>query len=149
MLYVSGQSSSYDVTVHRIADIGPRDLDPEGSNCWWGGWGSNPRPADYEKYGLTLWMARSTNRSTPHHGDHRMPATERYRRPADQRVRVPDGIRPAAESKTLLAAEPLDLHYEHEIVRRVHQERNQAPPSGPKCSERSGIETSSRSSRRR
>ena len=19
---------------------------------WWGGWGSNPRPADYEKYGL-------------------------------------------------------------------------------------------------
>jgi hypothetical protein len=25
-------------------------------------------------------MARSTNRSTPFHGDHRMPATERYRR---------------------------------------------------------------------
>jgi hypothetical protein len=24
-------------------------------------------------------VARSTNRSTPHHGDHRMPATERYR----------------------------------------------------------------------
>jgi hypothetical protein len=20
----------------------------------WGGWGSNPRPADYEKYGLAL-----------------------------------------------------------------------------------------------
>jgi hypothetical protein len=19
---------------------------------WWGGWGSNPRPADYEKYGF-------------------------------------------------------------------------------------------------
>ena len=25
-------------------------------------------------------VARSTNRSTPYHGDHRMPATERYRR---------------------------------------------------------------------
>jgi len=23
-------------------------------NCWWGGWGSNPRPADYEKYGPAL-----------------------------------------------------------------------------------------------
>jgi predicted nucleic acid-binding protein len=23
-----------------------------GSRGWWGGWGSNPRPADYEKYGL-------------------------------------------------------------------------------------------------
>ncbi len=53
---------------------------------WWGGWGSNPRPADYEKYGLVhrahclhgyhgavplmtliaqlARMARSTNRST-------------------------------------------------------------------------------------
>ena len=52
----------------------------------WGGWGSNPRPADYEKYGpvhrthylhgchgsvppmalsaLVAQMARSTNRST-------------------------------------------------------------------------------------
>jgi hypothetical protein len=69
----------------------------------WGGWGSNPRPADYEKYGPPLRMhylhkyhavvppialiaplarlTRSTNRSTPDHGDHRMPATERYRRP--------------------------------------------------------------------
>src|SRR5467141_1402877 len=67
-----------------------------------GGWGSNPRPADYEKYGPALRAlyrhgyhgvvtlvaliapfaraARSTNRSTPDHGDHRMPATERYRR---------------------------------------------------------------------
>jgi len=55
-------------------------------NCWWGGWGSNPRPADYEKCGPVLRvrylhgyrravppvdliaqlarMARSTNRST-------------------------------------------------------------------------------------
>jgi hypothetical protein len=70
--------------------------------CWWGGWGSNPRPADYEKYGPALrtrylhgyhgvvpLMAliapfaratRSTNRSTPRQGDHRMPVTERYRR---------------------------------------------------------------------
>ena len=67
---------------------------------WWGGWGSNPRPADYEKYGpehrthylhgyhgavplVTLIaqlarMTRSTNRSTRHHGDHELPATERY-----------------------------------------------------------------------
>jgi hypothetical protein len=72
-------------------------------------------------------MARSTNRSTPHHGDHRMPATERYRRPADQRVPAPDGIRPPGESQALLTAEPLDLDYEHEIIRRVHQERDQAP----------------------
>jgi len=68
----------------------------------WGGWGSNPRPADYEKYGPVhhvRWLhgyhgvvplmaliarfaqvTRSTNRSTPLQGDHRMPATERYRR---------------------------------------------------------------------
>jgi len=67
----------------------------------WGGWGSNPRPADYEKHGPALRvrylhgyhgvvpqialiaplarMARSTNRSTPCHGHHRMPVTERYR----------------------------------------------------------------------
>jgi hypothetical protein len=31
--------------------------------------------------------ARSTNRSTPYHGDHRMPATERYRRPVGARPR--------------------------------------------------------------
>jgi hypothetical protein len=68
-------------------------------------------------------------------------------RPVDQRV--PGGVRPPEESQTLLTAEPLDLNYKHEIIRRVHQERDQAPPSGPKCSERSGIETSSRSSRRR
>ena len=76
---------------------------------WWGGWGSNPRPADYEKYGPALRVrylhgyhraaplmaliapfaraARSTNRSTPYHGDHRMPATERYRRPVGARPR--------------------------------------------------------------
>ena len=59
--------------------------------------------------------------------DHRMPATERYRRPAEQRVPAPDGIMPADESQTLLTAEPLDLDYEHEIIRRVHQERDQAP----------------------
>ena len=72
-------------------------------------------------------MARSTNRSTPYHGDHRMPVTERYRRPADQRVPAPGGIRPPEESRTLLTAEPLDLDYQHEIIRRVHQERDQAP----------------------
>jgi len=72
-------------------------------------------------------VARSTNRSTPYHGDHRRPATERYHRPADQHVPVPDGKTSAAESTTSLTAEPLDLDYEHEIIRRIHQERKQAP----------------------
>ena len=71
-------------------------------------------------------VARSTNRSTPYHGDHRIPDTERYRGPADQRV--PARWDEAAEkSRTLLTAEPLDFDYEHEIIRRVHQERDQAP----------------------
>ena len=76
-------------------------------------------------------MARSTNRSTPHHGNHRMPATERYRPPADQGMPAPGGMWPPKESKTPLTAEPLDLHYKHEIVRRVHQERDQARAVGP------------------
>ena len=72
------------------ADIGirsgPRLADHGHQNRWWGGWGSNPRPADYENYGPALptlylhgyhgavppmalialyaRMARSTNRST-------------------------------------------------------------------------------------
>jgi hypothetical protein len=76
------------------------------------GWGSNPRPADYEKPSRALRVrylhgyhgvlppmaliapfariARSTNRSTPYHGDHRLPATERYRR---RRVPVLYGAR--------------------------------------------------------
>jgi hypothetical protein len=58
------------------------------------------------------------------HGDQRMLATERYRRPADQRMAAPDGIRPPEESRALLTAEPLDLDYEHEIIRRVHRERD-------------------------
>ena len=75
----------------------------------WGGWGSNPRPADYEKRAPVLpvrylhgyhrvvpqialiaplaQVTRSTNRSTPRHGDHRMSTTERYSRPADQHAR--------------------------------------------------------------
>lgn len=61
------------------------------------------------------------------HGDQRMLATERYRRPAGQRVTAPDRIRPPGESRTLSTAEPLDLDYEHEISRRVHQGRNEAP----------------------
>jgi len=72
-------------------------------------------------------MARSTNRSTPHHDDDRIPATERYRCSADQRVPASCGIRSAEESQTSLTAEPLDPDYEHEIIRRIHQERNQAP----------------------
>ena len=47
--------------------------------------------------------------------------------PADQRVPAPSGVRPPEESRTLLTAEPLDLDYQHEIIRRVHQERDQAP----------------------
>ena len=76
-------------------------------------------------------MTRSTNRSTPDHGDRRMPVTERYCNPADQRVPAPGGIRPPEESRTLLTAEPLDLDYKHEIIRRVHQERDQASAVQP------------------
>ena len=47
--------------------------------------------------------------------------------PADQRVPAPGGIRPPEESRTLLTAQPLDLDYQHEIIRRINQERNQAP----------------------
>jgi hypothetical protein len=65
----------------------------------WGGWGSNQRPADYEKHSPALRarylhgyhgvvppialiapLARVA-RSTSYHGDHRMSATERYRPP--------------------------------------------------------------------
>ena len=58
---------------------------------------------------------------------HRMPATERYRPPGRSAHSRAYGIRPPEESQTLLTAEPLDLDYEHEIIRRVHQERDQAP----------------------
>jgi hypothetical protein len=66
----------------------------------WGGWGSNPRPADYEKPGPVLRalclhryhevlppiaqiaplarVTRSTSRSTPDHDDRQILATERY-----------------------------------------------------------------------
>ncbi len=96
-----------------------------------GGCGTNTRPTDYEKYGPAVrvrylhryhgvvppmvliapfaLVTRSTNRSTPYHGDHRMPATERYRRPADHRMPAPGGIRPPKEGPPLLTAEPLDL----------------------------------------
>jgi hypothetical protein len=40
--------------VNRDTEFGPR-LSPDLTlNCWWGGWGSNPRPADYEKSGPAL-----------------------------------------------------------------------------------------------
>ena len=77
---------------------------------------------------LFAQVARSTNRSTPSHSDRRMSATERHRRSANQRVPAPDGAgRRPRESQTLLTAEPLDLDYQHEIIRLVHQERDQAP----------------------
>jgi hypothetical protein len=56
-----------------------------------------------------------------------MPATERYRLTADQRMPAPGHISSPGKSQTLLTAEPLDLDYKHEIIRRVHQESDQAP----------------------
>ena len=118
-----------------------------------GGWGSSPRPADYEKYGSALRVrylhgydgvvppialfarsarvARSTNRSTPYMVITGFRLRNVTARPVDRRVPAPGGVRPPEESQTLLTAEPLDLDYKHEIIRRVHQEREQAPPSGP------------------
>ena len=83
-------------------------------NRWWGGWGLEPQPADYEKHGPALRVrylhgyhravppmtliapfarvVRSTNRSTPNHGDHRTPATERCRR---QLAHQQSGVIPA------------------------------------------------------
>jgi hypothetical protein len=56
-----------------------------------------------------------------------MPATERCGRRADQRVPAPGGVRPPEESQTLLTAKPLELDYQHEIIRWINQERDQAP----------------------
>jgi len=39
----------------------------------------------------------------------------------------PAFLAPAEPVATSLTAEPLDLDYKHEIIRRVHQERDQAP----------------------
>ena len=52
-------------------------------------------------------MARSTNGSTPDYGDHRMPATERYRRPG---VDMP-GLRQAGDV--------VDLDYPPFFIDRV------------------------------
>ena len=56
-------------------------------------------------------------RTLPPSADHGMPAS--------------GGMWPPKESKTPLTAEPLDLHYKNEIIRRVHQERDQARAVGP------------------
>jgi hypothetical protein len=99
--------------------------------------GSNPRPTDYEKPGPALRarylhryhgavplvaliapfarMTRSMNRSTPDHRDHRMPATERYRRPG---LDMP-GLRQAGDV--------VDLDYPPFFVDRVED----AVPPGP------------------
>jgi hypothetical protein len=75
-----------DLATCDTAGIGPRATPDVTYNHRWGGWGSNPRPADYENYGPALptlylhgyhgavppmalialyaRMARSTNRST-------------------------------------------------------------------------------------
>jgi hypothetical protein len=69
-------------------------------------------------------MARSTNRSTLYHDDHLM-LSQNVTAARPTSARAPGGIRPQG-SRTLLAAEPLDLDYKHEIIRRIHQERDQA-----------------------
>src|SRR6478609_8353514 len=61
-------------------------------------------------------MTRSTNRSTPGHGDHRMPVTERYRR----RVDIP-GLREAGDV--------VDLDYPPFFIDRVED----AVPPGPQA----------------
>ena len=71
-------------------------------------------------------MARSTNRSTLYHDDHLM-LSQNVTAARPTSAPAPGGIRPPEESRTLLTAEPLDLDYQHEIIRRVHQERDQAP----------------------
>ena len=62
-------------------------------------------------------VTRSTNRSTPYHGDHRMPATERYRR---QRLDMP-GLRQAGDV--------VDLDYPPFFIDRVED----AVPPGPQA----------------
>jgi hypothetical protein len=109
----------------------PRRRADDGANCTVGTGGSVHEPVHADR------------------GDHRMPATERYRRPADQRAPAPDGISPPGESQTLLTAEPLDLDSSTRSSGGYTRNVTKPPSSGPKCSERSGIETSSRSSRRR
>jgi len=119
------------------------------SHTTWGGWGSNPRPADYKKPGPALRMrflhgyhgvmppialiapfarvARSTNRSAPYHGDHRMTATERYC-PPGRSARARARRRKAARGEPNVAnRRATGFDYKHEIIRRVHQERDQAP----------------------
>jgi hypothetical protein len=62
-------------------------------------------------------MARSTNRSTAYHGDHRIPATERYRR---QGLHIP-GLRQADDV--------IDLDYPPFFIDRVED----AVPPGPQA----------------
>jgi hypothetical protein len=80
-----------DLAICDTAGIGPRATPDVTYDRRWGGWGSNPRPADYEKYGPALRVrylhgyhgavppmalialfarvTRSTNRSTLYHGE--------------------------------------------------------------------------------
>jgi hypothetical protein len=74
--------------------------------------------------------ARSTNRSRLTMASTGCQLQNVTARLADQRAPAPRGARPPEESQSLLTAEPLDLDYEHEIIRRVHQERNQTPAVG-------------------
>jgi hypothetical protein len=79
---------------------------------------------------LLARVTRSTNRSTPHHGEHRM-LSQNVTTARPTSATTLSGIRPPDGSRTLLTAEPLDLGYKHEIIRRVHQERDQAPALRP------------------
>jgi len=88
LLYVTGRDWQHDKSIrqYRSTAIPGRSVKSRV-----GGWGSNPRPADYENYGDGPVHAD--------HGGHRMPATERYRLPADQRMPAPGGIRPLGRAK--------------------------------------------------
>src|SRR6202035_3790647 len=105
----------------------------------WGGWGSNPRPADYEEPGSALRVrclhgyhgavppmaliaqfarvARSTNRSTPLTA---IIECQLQNVTAAGRAARPRPLGKAARGvATSLTADPLDLDYKHEIIRRV------------------------------
>ena len=75
---------------------------------------------------LVAPIARSTNRSTP-----TMAATGCQLqnvtafRPISACPR-PVGRKAAGESQTSLTVEPLDLDYQHEIIRRINQEPDQS-----------------------
>jgi hypothetical protein len=92
--------------------------------------GLDPRPADYEKYGpadCTVCTGGSVHEPV-HVLPRRSPdASYRTLPPSGRSARARARWHKAAqESEALLTAEPLDFDYQHEVIRRVHQERDQA-----------------------